>query len=531
MKVRCLRVVSLVSVIAAFSMFLSSAVLALPPTDPAIGAPAGYGVFTGQARDLLTGQPVPGAFIHLKGKEAGTKAGLDGQYRLNVPPGTWELVISAPGYLTMSQVLLRALPGKTLRVDFDLVVENPTLEQHVALTQLMVTPPEQAPAEGPEAELGMSSVPSTIRVLMPDGQVVEMDVDEYLKGVVPWELPPSAPMEALKAQAVAARSYAVTSWNHAAQGANVCTTTHCQMWKNIRFSRTDQAVEETRGMVATHSGKIIRAFYFGHCDGHTRNSEDVWIQALPYCRSVACECGYSTMWGHGVGMCQEGAIAMARLGASFHQILRHYYTGVSILGMQPTPSPAPTVTPTPTPDPVATIAYPLQAGWNLIAIPVEVTDTRTSSVLAPITGLYDLVMQYDALEPFSRWKVYDATVAVQTGGLENLDMRYGIWLRATNACTLTISGRRIATAKDIPLNTGLNLVGYPSLQPRPITNALSSIEGKYIRVYTYGAGQPESPWLLFDFTVPAALNALTEMKPGSAYWIEMVQPAVWRVEP
>jgi hypothetical protein len=531
MRSRLVALISVLLLVGFLCVPLISAAPALPETGLANGAHAGYGTFAGHAQDILTGLPVPGAFVRLKGSAVGTYTDSDGGFRLIALPGTWELVVSAPGYLTMSQVLLRALPGQTVRADFELVVENPDLAQQADLFRLMITPPEQALDSDDDVELAMSSVPSTIRVLLPDGQVVEMDVDEYLKGVVPWEMPPSAPLEALKAQAVAARSYAVTSWNHVAQGANVCTTTHCQVWNNIRFSRTDQAVEETRGMVATYGGSIIRAYYFGHCDGHTRNSEDVWIQALPYCRSVVCECGFTSMWGHGVGMCQEGAIAMARRGASFGDILRHYYSGVSIVGVQPTPTPAPTITPTPTPDPVATINYPLQAGWNLISIPVDITDKTTSNVLAPISGQYDLAMQYDAMVPYSHWKVYDATVAVQTGGLGNLDTRYGIWLRATSACTLTVSGRRIATATDIPLTTGLNLVGYPSLEARPIADALSSIEGKYIRVYTYGAGQSESSWLLFDFTVPVAVTALTQMKPGSAYWIEMVQPAVWRVEP
>jgi len=531
MQARLLPLFRATLILALFGASLMPAASAPPETGPALASPSALGVFAGQAQDLLTGQPVSGAFVHLEGLAVGTHTDSGGHYRLLAPPGTWELVISAPGYLTMSQVLLRSLPGRTLRADFDLVVENPTPDQETELFRLMVHPPEQALEMGDDVALAMAVVPSTIRVLMTDGQVVEMDLDEYLKGVVPWEMPPSAPLEALKAQAVAARSYAATSWNHAAQGANVCTTTHCQVWNNIRFTRTNQAVDETKGMVATHSGKIIRAFYFGHCDGHTRNSEDVWVQALPYCRSVACECGFTTMWGHGVGMCQEGAIAMARRGASFDTILRHYYTGVSVLGMQPTPTPVPSVTPTPTPEPRAAIAYSLQEGWNLIGVPVDVDETGVPKLLAPISGKYDLVMQFDPFTMYSPWKVYDATAGVQSGGLDNLDTRYGIWLRVTESCTLTVSGRRLTEPTDVPLQMGLNLIGYPSLRTRPITEALSSIEGKYIRAYTYDAGQPEYPWSFFDFTLPAEVNPLTEMKPGAAYWIEMVQAAVWRVQP
>lgn len=532
MKGRGLRVASLFLGLFVVGLFLPRAAWALPPKEQATAVHVPYGVFVGQTRDILTGQAVAGALVSLKGRDLTTRTDADGRYRLLVPPGTWELVVRAPGYLEMSRVYLRSTVNTTRSEDFDLVLENPTLEQQAAVTELLITPPEQALHEGTEAELvGVSSVPSTIRVLMTDGQVVEMDVDEYLKGVVPWELAPSSPMEALKAQAIAARSYAVTSWNHSAAGANVCTTTHCQVWNNTHFTKTDQAVEATRGMVATYRGSIIRAFFFGYCDGHTRNSEDVWVQALPYCRSVACECGFTKLWGHGVGMCQEGAVAMARQGASFVDILQHYYTGTSVLGAQPTPTPVPAATPTPTPDPIVNLSYPLAEGWNLVSIPISVASAGTTDVLASIAGKYDLAMQYDALEAYSRWKVYDASLTVQTGGLETLDTRYGIWLHATSACTLSLSGPRVAGATDIPLYPGLNLIGYPSLRPRAVGDALASITGKYIRVYTYDAADSEAAWALFDFTIPGAINSLTEMKPGQAYWIEMVQPAVWRVEP
>jgi len=495
----------------------------------ALAPPVEGGVIFGQARDILTESPVAGAFVHLEGGQGGAYTDAGGYYRLPTPPGEWTVAVRAPGYLDMSQTRVRVLVGRSTRVDFDMVVANPTPAQEEELFRRMVTPPEQA--WSPDFDVAMASAPTSIRVLMPDGQVVEMDLEEYVKGVVPQELPPSAPMEALKAQAVAARSYAVTSWNHAAQGANVCTTTHCQVWKNVHFSRTDQAVEATRGVFATYRGSIIRAFYFGHCDGHTRNSEDVWVQALPYCRSVACECGYTWLWGHGVGMCQEGAIAMARRGATFDEILRHYYTGISLIGMQPTPTPEPTATPTPTPEPVVTFTWPLQTGWNLISIPVVVSDTTPGSLFSSIAGNYDMVMQYDAFAPYARWKVYQAGSASQTGGLDYLDLRYGIWLRATAPCTLTVSGLAITTPTEIPLINGLNLVAYPSLRARNVSDALASIAGKYVRVYAYRADRPDSPWVLYDFTVPPELNPLQQMTPGLGYWIEMVQPANWRVDP
>lgn len=184
------------------------------------------------------------------------------------------------------------------------------------------------------------TVPSEIRVLMPDGDVEVMRLEEYLRGVLPPEMGEGAPTEALKAQAVAARCYAafaVEHPRHDSQGADVCTTSHCQNWSARTYPGTDDAVQETAGVVALHQDEPIQAFYFAHCDGHTRNSEDVWVRALPYCRSVPCIKPYPSLQGHGVGMCQQGAKAMAEQGATYVDILTHYYTGIQIVGVDRVP--------------------------------------------------------------------------------------------------------------------------------------------------------------------------------------------------
>ncbi len=178
------------------------------------------------------------------------------------------------------------------------------------------------------------TIPSTIRVLMPDGTVQVMVLEEYLKGVVPVEMGRSRPAEALKAQAVTARSYAATSHAHSNQGADICTTQHCQVWRGAHYPQTDLAVDETRGEVVVYNGEIARTYYFAHCDGHTRNIADVWGGNLGYCLAVPCICGFTSLYGHGVGMCQEGASAMAVQGNSYRDILKHYYTGVEISGEQ-----------------------------------------------------------------------------------------------------------------------------------------------------------------------------------------------------
>jgi hypothetical protein len=175
------------------------------------------------------------------------------------------------------------------------------------------------------------AIPGTIRVLLPDGSVQTMPLQEYLRGVVPAEMPASSHIEALKAQAIAARSYVVSRPRHLQEGADVCTTTHCQVWAAKYDARSDQAVTDTTGMVVVYDDKILRSFYFAGCDGHTRNSEDVWVEALPYLRSVTCVKPLPKLVGHGVGLCQTGAMAMANQGSTAAQILQHYYTGAQVV--------------------------------------------------------------------------------------------------------------------------------------------------------------------------------------------------------
>ena len=181
-------------------------------------------------------------------------------------------------------------------------------------------------------------VPERIRVLKhATGVVVEMALDEYLQGVTLAEMGSNYPLEALKAQAIAARSFALSASKHGAR-AQVCTDHGCcQAWKADHAPLPDRAVAETRGLVLTFGDAIATPFYFGHCDGRTRNFEDVWSSRspVPYCRGVPCICGHTQMKGHGVGMCQEGARAMAERGATADEILTHYYAGVAIIQAGP----------------------------------------------------------------------------------------------------------------------------------------------------------------------------------------------------
>lgn len=143
------------------------------------------------------------------------------------------------------------------------------------------------------------------------GKLEEMPLEEYVKGVVAAEMPASFELEALKAQAVAARTYAVNKMQIFGKSgcskhseADVCSdSTHCQAWESVDeqkkkwgimsyyvYSRKiAQAVDDTAGEIITYDDQPILPAFHAISGGKTENSEDVWSQALPYLRSVVSD--------------------------------------------------------------------------------------------------------------------------------------------------------------------------------------------------------------------------------------------------
>jgi stage II sporulation protein D len=118
-----------------------------------------------------------------------------------------------------------------------------------------------------------------------------VDMQDYIKGVVPYEMSPSWPLEALKAQAVSAKSFAAGSLNrHRSHGYNLCDTTHCQVYRGTSSAsaNSDRAVDETYGIYMMHNGNVCTSiYYFSSSGGATEDSENVWTLAIPYLRGVA----------------------------------------------------------------------------------------------------------------------------------------------------------------------------------------------------------------------------------------------------
>ncbi|WP_073147056.1 stage II sporulation protein D [Paramaledivibacter caminithermalis] len=138
-------------------------------------------------------------------------------------------------------------------------------------------------------------------------RIEEIELEEYVKGVVAGEMPGSFEIDALKAQAVAARTKAIhqkikygDKGNPAHLGAEVCNDVHCQVYKSLQqlekikskdwiknyWPKIEQAVEETRGLVITYDDKLIDPLYHSTSGGRTENSEDVFTTMAPYLRSV-----------------------------------------------------------------------------------------------------------------------------------------------------------------------------------------------------------------------------------------------------
>ena len=124
-------------------------------------------------------------------------------------------------------------------------------------------------------------------------------VEAYLAGVVPEEMPYDWPMEAIKAQAVAARTYALENRKrHEAEGFDLCAATHCQQYLGAASERTstNQALAATCGEVLTYQGKPIEALFHTDSGGMTENSEDVWGTKLPYLRAATEAELYTKPW-------------------------------------------------------------------------------------------------------------------------------------------------------------------------------------------------------------------------------------------
>lgn len=164
-------------------------------------------------------------------------------------------------------------------------------------------------------------------------------LEEYLLGVVPSEMPYGWNFEALKAQSIAARSYAVANLGkNGSKGYDLKDNTLDQAYGGASAEKhtTNKAVAETKGIVATYNKKVISAYYCSSAGGQTKNSSEVWTKNLPYIKPVESFDENVKKKGHGIGMSQHGANNMAGQGYNAYEILTYFYNNIKFGKLDPT---------------------------------------------------------------------------------------------------------------------------------------------------------------------------------------------------
>jgi len=216
-----------------------------------------------------------------------TSVGAQGEALVSGPDGlalgrlNGETVVSSPGGQVLAVAGLGAFTGPIV-------------------VQAVGTDPAgpDAAADGPNAP-GWVTVEGhpyrgRLEVFARDGLVTVVNVlplEDYLLGVVPREMPSTFPLEALKAQAVAARTFALytrASGAYAALGYDLVPTVACQVYGGVEAEKppATEAVRATAGEVLTYGGRLIGAFFHSSSGGHTESAEYVWGFPRPYLKGV-----------------------------------------------------------------------------------------------------------------------------------------------------------------------------------------------------------------------------------------------------
>ncbi len=165
----------------------------------------------------------------------------------------------------------------------------------------------------------------------------DLDIEDYLQGVVSSEIPPGWEYDALKAQAVASRTYALYQKRMGGRRPyHIRATVSDQMYAGSTGERPEgiRAVRDTRGIVLTYQGEIIPAFYHASCGGHTEDAFELWGIDAPYLRGVDCECQNISrygLWERKIGKIQILS-ALRKLGRRVSDILDMNIQGITPAG-------------------------------------------------------------------------------------------------------------------------------------------------------------------------------------------------------
>jgi len=161
------------------------------------------------------------------------------------------------------------------------------------------------------------------------------------------------------------------------------------------------------------------------------------------------------------------------------------------------------------------MTIPLSAGLNLISLPVEPLNPEIGALTGQVSSCLRQVFAYEN----GTWLSYDP-LRLEQRTLTTMEPGKGYWFDMACPAEMTVVGNR--TTKPISLVPGLNLVGYSSLTPLPVSEALLPIANKYSLVWGYKGDE----WTYYDPSdqVGSTLQVLT---PGSGYWIEALEETTW----
>ncbi|HLY94529.1 MAG TPA: SpoIID/LytB domain-containing protein [Gaiellaceae bacterium] len=295
---RSLLLSAVAALIAAGSAAAGSRTLSAPVcTGTCYSAPAGSGallVFTGHGWGHGVGMSQYGAYgyaLHgwtykqilahyYPGTKLGTTTGSTIRVLLADKKKALKISSTVPFTVTDGAGVAHALPAGPLALDTTLLVNGQTLTAPLTFTA----------GSGGSLTLGRA-YRGQIEVDVVDGKLRAIDIvplEQYLYGVVPSEMPATWSPEALKAQALAARSYALATRRIAAPF-DVYSDTRSQMYLGIsqETAATTSAVDATKGQVVLFGNKIATTFFFSTSGGETASSLDIWGTALPYLVPVA----------------------------------------------------------------------------------------------------------------------------------------------------------------------------------------------------------------------------------------------------
>lgn len=152
------------------------------------------------------------------------------------------------------------------------------------VTSIFSIPPQQNPKSAYQGK-----IPDTVKVyITKEEEYQTMDFESYITGVVASEMPSAFDVEALKAQAVASRTYALGKIN---ADSHLCDTVHCQVYRSTNISKkVKKAVSATSGQVLLYKGKLAaQALYFSSSAGDTENAEEVFSNPYPYLVGVSSD--------------------------------------------------------------------------------------------------------------------------------------------------------------------------------------------------------------------------------------------------